>query len=80
MKILRTYEFNGHRYDVVELDDGSRIEMKDQADPIKAAEIAMHREPEPDPMVTTIRSCSDKMLLEEVSLRGLKLQVRGEVL
>lgn len=77
MTIIRTHDWNGNTYTVVENDNGNRVEIKGPIDTAlaKAAEIFSL----PTPVVSPIE-LSDAQLLAEVSRRNLVLRIRGEAI
>jgi hypothetical protein len=81
MKILREYDFNGHQYAVVQKDDDTTIEVKDQKGPIEtvtrmvAAEVAMKIKAD----IPAVQKISDSDLVSEVLRRHLAVAVSGEV-
>ena len=82
MKIIRECDFNGHRYAVVQKDDGTTIEVKDQKSPIEtvtrmiAAEVAMKVEMD----TPAVQKISDSDLVSEAMRRKLTISVKGAVL
>jgi hypothetical protein len=82
MKILREYDWNSHRYVVVQKDDGTTIEVKDQKDPIEtvtrmvAKEVAMEIKAD----IPAVQKIPDSDLVSEAMRRKLTISVKGAVL
>jgi hypothetical protein len=83
MRLIREYDFNGRHYGVVELDDGSRVEIKG-ADPLARAQemqTAGVFSPQVEVVVgKRLSDFSDSELLAEVSSRNIRQVVRGVVI
>ena len=79
MKVLRTYEWNDHRYSVVERDDGSTIEIKGDPTMTDAQALAKVPMPPRSPVETaqSISAFSDTELLAEAKSRKLHIILEG---
>ena len=82
MKVVRSYKWNDKDYTIVELDDGTRQELRctsDEAPAIvdKLASIPEPK-PKPEPERLEITAFSAEVLLAEVDRRGLMQAVLTE--
>lgn len=78
-QVIRSYEWNGKRYCVIQRDDGSRIEIKGERG-MKDAE-AVGKCPVAEPMkaaeINPLAVYSDDEILAEVQRRGLLVEGSG---
>jgi hypothetical protein len=79
MKILHEYDFCNNHYGLVELDDGSKVEIQD-SDPIKRAKEMQNSgafSAVVAPSEKTIADFSDVEIVAEIDRRKIKQIVQG---
>lgn len=74
-KPLRYYDWNGKRYTVYQMDDGSRVEIKgkptDDASVFLAKATAIANMPVPtEPRIVTLENCTKAEMVAEIKKRG----------
>ena len=82
MVILREYNFNGRHYGLVELDDGSRVEIKDKDPLAKAAAMQLAGAFAPIivvPKEKVLVDFSNAEITVEIEKRNLKQVIKGIV-
>ena len=77
MEVLKSYEWNGHQYHNVRLDDGSVIEMKCSVADLESKVSAIPKD-SPNPPGVNPQEISDADLLDEIKRRKLAVIVKGE--
>lgn len=81
MHILRSREWNGHTYHLVELDDGSKVELKCALEDVDVhvSELISMSLDAPSDMVDQpkVSDLSDADLLNEIKKRNLNVMVKG---